>query len=665
MPRTRARGGSRWLRRNHGHMTPQTWIFLDVLPVAAPDPENRDREWWRMAYGCAEYMRWDRHKPTRVSRVFFSEPEQFWTWLYARLSDRRSCWICGYGVAQALTMLHFWDKVDAREFELRRRAPTVQTGDTQKETRTWDDDYLLVTKDPPTIVMAARGKSLVHIVDTRNYFDAEVPQLGEWAGNPVPDKPVRGAPTPQWENYLRQRVKAVTAAMGKLTEWWSKNDMGVWRYTASSLAMAYFRHKHYSQPILLDDCEPARKLSRQALVGGECRCFFVGETLPWIEHSARQQEGKKRGKVRSIEGPIYLYDVNSLYPFVMWEELFPRELLAWKEPGSFDDLTAWRGKLMLIANVTLSTWNIPYPVQHDGERWFALGEFNTALAGPELFDALDRGLVTHVHEIAAYLPGRLFSSYVDALYPQKVAARKAGNHLEAEFHKSLLNNLAGKFSQRGPEWEWSDMPTPGPRWGPIRRVVNGTPDPKLYRVISGYVEQQSDLVDSLESLPAITAFVNSYARMYMRSVRWAIGEENIVYQDTDSLHVTEEGQRRLLAKGYVSEDELGKFSLRTTIHHGSYRGVKNYTMNGEHVVAGRKQRLLECTDKVYVQEEAESFNAIIMRKPNGIICVRRVSKSMTTLNPRGIVHPDGRVSPAKLLAGVLHLKDQPRRSATS
>lgn len=655
MQRTSEPRTNHYLRPNHDSTVPQCCCVVSLVPVEVKDAAKDTRYFRQLGIGSATYWRWVDGKPTRYEDLYFNTPEQFWLWLTARHTNGRSLWLFAHGMGEALTLLDFWNLLDTGFYSLEESNRKVPKGTTGVVAQRNAADYLLCTRDPPTIVLARHRRHFLQALDVRNYFPETLAKLGDLVGLERLPFPKRTAPPHHWEEYAKRDTDIVKKVLCRLFAWWEAGHMGVFRYTAAALSYAHYRHAHMKQQILIDDCEPARLLGREALIAGECRLFYCGRVADELEYAAKINSKNKHAKIRLRCGPVYIVDVNSLYPAVMRLNTYPRKLVAYKPAGELADLAEWSKTLCLVARVRINTPDRSYPCMVEKHRWWAVGDFWTTLAGPELLDAYKAGLVRQIGAIAAYLPGRLFTSFVDALYPQKVAARHAGRHAEDHFIKMLLNSLPGKFSQQMGGWDWANMPGPGPMWGVFPRAVDGNADPKLYRLISGYVQVEQDKADGLDTLPAIAAYVNSYARLFMRAVRADLPAGSILYQDTDSLHLTQEGYEALRWKDKLDDERLGYFHLERIAQTAEYRGPKDYTIDGEHVISGMKDNLVKITSSHYFQEERVSLDTILSEKPGGVVQVETVKKSYGKSHPRGVLWADGSVTPAVVTASRIRL----------
>lgn len=637
---------SHWLRRNHGNHVPNSVCVVQTIADECKDAASSKHYYKTLHCGAAAFFRWEGGQATRWRTLTFWSAEQLWEWLVSFHVDRRALWLFSHRLGETLTLTRFWDLLDNGFYRLENlKGKTVNAGEPNTATPGCAD-YLLCTRDPPTIVMASHQEHFLRAVDVRNYFPETLDELAELVGTERTARPDWKAPDEAWEAHASRDVEIVKQTLCRLFKWWEDGDYGVFRYTASALAFSAYRHKHLKEKILIDDDEPSRLLSREALSAGECRLFYCGQIvdpLSYGDQAARTPKGKA---VRLRPGPVHVFDMNGSYAAVMRGNLFPRKLVAYKPNATVDDVYDWQKQLCLVARVRLVTPERPFPVWAQKRRWFAVGDYWTTLAGPELRDAAERGFIRAVTAVAAYLPGRLFTSFIDDFYPQAVQATADGRAADARFLKMMYKSLAGKFGQKEGGWNWSDMPGFGPKWGTFPRAIDGNADSRLYRLIAGYVQQLDDQVDALDSLPAIEAFVNAYGRLYMAGVRDRLPAGSVFYQDTDSLHVNDDGANALHLAGLVHQTELGKFHLERSALSATYRGPKDYTIDGEHVVAGRKPDPIRQGKSFYLQSETVNLDTILALEPNGTVKMAEVRKRFGHYHPAGICYQDGRVTPA-------------------
>jgi lipopolysaccharide biosynthesis glycosyltransferase len=176
---------------------------------------------------------------------------------------------------------------------------------------------------------------------------------------------------------------------------------------------------------------------------------FNRRDLPRLKKETRERfrEGYYGGRVevfqfKEISGPIYHYDVNSLYPFVMRENLFPDITGREKQTRNPDF-----GKYgMAHIDIEIPFNNIPpLPYRSEKEIMFPYGKISGAYCYPEIRKALeDGGKISRINWAIEYADAvNPFSDYVETCYGNRLQAR---NDLDKTFWKLMMNSLYGKFA---------------------------------------------------------------------------------------------------------------------------------------------------------------------------------------------------------------------------
>lgn len=634
------------LRSNHGNTLPQTLVFVDTETTRLVERVGQRKvERQRFMLGTACKVRLGDREGPRLEWFDFQDPVQFWGWLAKLHKPKRAVWLFACNLAFDLTALGFWDLLDEGYYVLGQEgeddAPELTAGGRRKG----DWEGLFCDQDPPTIIIARHGRHVLTCVDTFNYLPFGVGELGLWLGHPKLPMPGDAAELADWREYCGRDVQIIHDAMTRVMSWWKKEDLGVWRFTTPGLAMASFRHRFMKHPITIEPRGETTELARAALAAAEVKCAFVGAvTAPGVAHDGKLFLARHPAK-RWREGPVYVVDSTSFYASVMKGNLYPTKLLAWKAPAGLDDLDVWQRTLCLVAEVKIETDTDTYPVWCEGRRWFARGRYTTTLCGPELRRAQAAGHVKDVVAIAAYAPGRIFDWFVDYWWAKRAEALAAGDKIIATWAKLILNSLAGKFGQLTPDWVDCPEQVPAVRWGGFARAVDGVPDGKKYRAIAGFTQELAEREETRDSFPAIEAFVNAYGRERMRDVRRLVGEDNVLYQHTDSLHLLPEGFRRLQEHGLLGADELGKFRLQRTVARAEYRGLNDYTHDGNHFVGGLKRSARSLGNGQFAQDVFPSLREIVASKPSGEIVIEERIVAIGRVHPQGVIQLDGAVAP--------------------
>lgn len=205
--------------------------------------------------------------------------------------------------------------------------------------------------------------------------------------------------------------------------------------TIGSTAVDYWRRNFLDRKIAI--C-PYDELSivRQAFYGGRTEAFI-------------------RGTMRSdIDSDVIwrVYDINSLYPAVMRDEMYPDPDTRMESiDGSDRYIYDYHG----ISLVDISCPDIlhkpllPYRTD-DGRLVFPSGRIDKRwYSHVELRKAIELGYVIHRVHRSIYYTGCVspFKGFVDTLYKRRMEFKKMGSPMEL-MCKLTMNNLYGKFSQR-------------------------------------------------------------------------------------------------------------------------------------------------------------------------------------------------------------------------
>lgn len=351
---------------------------------------------------------------------------------------------------------------------------------------------------------------------------------------------------------------------------------------------------------------------------------FSKRPLPTIAEWMRQwyRRGYYGGRVevyrfREIKGPIYHYDVNSLYPSVMVEGRYPDLWVPERLSEDLEGFEGWQHREGM-ADVTVSVPKQPYPPlpvrSEEGEIVYPWGRFRGAWAYPELRILLESGgTIEKVHMALDYdrLPaGDPFADYIHYCYDRR---QKATDQLGNLQWKLFMNSLYGKFGQReGLEVIFND---------------------KLFKV-PGSSGGQSNVLWA--------AYVTSLARAKL----WRLLNEAgaVYYTDTDSLFTPV--PMRTSAK-------LGDLKLEGTYSVAEFFGNKLYIVDGKAKAKGVPRDRPD--DGVTTATDFIRTGRAIFRRPARLRESRRslavpnvwyeVSKERDNAYTKRLRQPDGRTRP--------------------
>lgn len=578
---------------------PSSMIFVDTetrgVEIA---PGTMKHTLW---FGWACYVRVQKVKGVeQISEKWlrFETATAFWDWVEGTIRARTRTWI----------FAHNWN-FDA----------AILWVATIPLERGWVCQKYINNK-PPVIISLRRDPSTLFLIDTLNYFPMALEVLGKNIGYKKLKMPAPDATRQQWDAYAHRDVDVMKTAVLKLREFVRDNHLGTFKATLAGQAFMAYRHKYMTAPIMIHDRERVAELEREGYFGGRVECFRYGK----------------------VKGPMYLLDVNSLYPSVMAAEQYPHVLIKDTRGGTVGDLRTAMKTHGVIATVTIQTTEPIYP-QYDGLRLnFPTGTFNTTLTTPSIKIALSRGDVIAVHHTAEYLMTTLFKAYVTDLYRARLAFRAENNDAFDLVTKLLLNSLYGKFGQRLGKWEETEHIVPPDVLEWTERDIT-TDIIYNYRVRMGVVQREMDRGEAYDSFPAIAAHVTDYGRLELWRLITLAGRDNVYYGDTDSLVVNATGYKALRPE--IDAKRLGALKLEGKFKTGEFWAPKHYRLGNRVRIKGIRKNARKLGDNLYEQERFVSWDWLHAHGEDGYILIHTITKKLTGKYTKGIVMPDGRIQP--------------------
>lgn len=636
------------LRKNHSNALPRYIISFDTetFPHVQANGSNGFSHHFRLAVAIVVRLRGTDPTSRRIYRL--KSVDAFWQLIHEYSAPNFTTWIVCHNA--------LFDMVIAgmpREFQESRlvvdwpRSKRKKSADTTENT--WKSGVVCI-ESPPTIIacksVASQGR--IVIVDTLNWFQCKLADLGASCGLEKLPMPDFSAPDSEWFEYCERDTEITLRAFVELVKWVKDNDMGMFRYTGPSQSIAAFRHRFLEHDVLIHDNLPVKVMERSAYFGGRFECFYLGE----------------------INEIVHQVDVNSLFPSVMRGNEYPSAL------DRFSMATNWSTELPAIdykrsiAEVQIASWKANYPLRDKRGTLYPCGYFTTALAGPELLSAKQAGRIVAIRSWAEYRTERLFDSFVDTLWAMRANYKRTGNALYDRFTKQLMNSLYGKFAQRSPEWvvvpeimsslPWSSWveydPASGEKteyrsfgWQCEKRIDRDLRhDPALPVTDWEKHAEHFGKGELPSTFVAISAFVTAYARMRMNYLREIAGYDNVLYQGVDSLIVRPPGLARLSEQNENSTIELGKLRVQLSADNGVILGCSDYRLGDKLVIAG-KPKACELTDgMVQMQRRFAAKTNLFAGYPVDSIDEELFQWKRNSNYWKGDVHEDGSVWPLVL-----------------
>lgn len=641
----------RYLSGNKAEWRPQNVLCVDT-ETSRECPSGRPGEYVeRFRLGVAKLWRLRRGRYHPTGRLVFKDTERFWAFVESSARPNSLLWVFAHNVGFDSRVLGFWQLLDCGRFVRtfkRDRKHGSKTGTRQTEEATG----LLVTSDPPTIVEAwCSNGGKIRLVDTLNYWPTSLSVVGSWVGLPKLPFPDPWEPDTTWLEYCERDVDILAAAVLKYVAWVRENQLGVFSFTLASQAMHGYRHTAPAKSIVIHDELEVQKLEGESYYGGEVYIGRIGHAGR-IARTSQLNLGQPRPEPNPLwTDAVHQCDVNSLFPAVMRDKLYPRRLINWRTEGDAKHSLVARMAEDCIAECLINTNEHGVYSRRRGRSGRFTGLFVTVLVGPELVNAIQAGIVLAIRRYARYEMAELFRPWVERWWLQRWSAKLAGNTFESELCKRLMNSLYGKFAQKRHEWE--DLPDTrhADRWACWTDLDATTSELTHYRSIAGTVQKSVEKGYHPNAFVAISSFVTSYARQRMRLLRDVCGVGHCYYQGIDSLYVSDTGLARLRDTGQIDAGSLGLLRHEATAESAYFAGWGLYKFGDKWVRTAIGRGAIECHPGEFQQDNFERLSNAIAHEPIDGVRVQTVKKTIAAASPVGIIGKDGWVKPLPAVWG--------------
>jgi len=340
-----------------------------------------------------------------------------------------------------------------------------------------------------------KNKKVWKVYDLLNIFtNWNLKKLGEFLNFPKMEKPSflgqrKPLNTKEWQQFRKYAMTdaEICYRAGK----WILENFNTIRLTAPSLSFYVYNRDFKRYPIYPSWNDDIIQKIRLAYKGGRCEAWIRG----------------------SPDKKIYVYDVVSLYPYVMAYNKYPLAISEIKTKSDVDlskegiaECTVYQDAEIPFLSLRMFTSDGSYKLV------FPNGKFTSYFTYPELryFEWANLGKILKVHK-AYELEG---SNYIFSDFVHYYFSKKLNDPLNSAFWKLFLNSLYGKFGQ-----------TTKNTWFKLTSVK------KLEKVDK---ETRSKFKPKRNML--IAAYITARGRIYMHQQYQKVGAENMVYTDTDSIH---------------------------------------------------------------------------------------------------------------------------------
>lgn len=637
-----------YMTDNKSTTTPTSLVFLDTETTPLDDSIRTDGTPHKLRLWCATRVRLENGKVHSRTEAAGTTADEWWQWLRLCLDPRRPTWVWGHNLSFDLLALDIGKQLVNGPLKVRIKPGTK---DANGEVHTVSEWSGIVAIDGQASIIETRHEntgSKCVFIDSCNWWRCSLAELGESVGIPKLAMPDFGDSDDKWLQYCRQDVDILERAVLGLVGTIRNNDLGHMRYTAPGQGLQAYRHRFMDHRILVHNHGPSLNLERQAYFGGVCEVRKIGHVV----------------------GPIHVLDVQSYYPSIGANCTLPYRWVCGKRNVDPAELLECCKSMWVIARVKVKNCTVPLPVKIGPRLILAVGNFTTALHWPDLCQ-LSLWCDEWKCEYASfYYADRLFTRYVHELWTMRRTAELAGNHVEADCIKLILNGLQGKLGQRQPGWIDRPDLVNQDDFGTWKSADARTGEKIEYRCIAGMVQERKmrgrsvvrawtkpgdDATkdpavndEAADSCPSIAGAMTAWGRNLLRQYIVVAGPENVFYTDTDCIHVNDNGLRALHGLGEIKDGHLGYLKLVRTVTEAEYLGPKAYRLDGKWTVAGMKKNAIQTGRGQWRQQQFTGWPALLSAGIDGELVETWIDCKLEPGITPAQVDADGRVHPIRL-----------------
>ena len=343
-----------------------------------------------------------------------------------------------------------------------------------------------------------------------------------------------------------------------------------------------------------------------------------------------------------IKDNIYHLDVNSLYPSCMENEVFPvgvPEIIHNNGLDNFEEYLIKQEKehnKKVIIDVYIYEGKVKankmpcFLIGKDGRKkakhlkykaFYEEIEDVKEVMTLEEFEYLKNNHYNMNYEIlTGYLfktKKGLFTEFIGVLKAKKIEYNN--DKFLRNCYKLLMNNAYGKFGEKAEKENMQRLLDENGNW---------------YTNAKDEEHEKGNIISETTGqyfYPPIAIYVTSYARLKMMKYINKVGWKNVIYMDTDSIHlIGEENYNKLVKKGCIHDTKLGLLKLEEICL-------------GEKVLAPKKYAYYDSDNNFKVkcaglpkeaQEEIKSFNQF----EYGLTFVPKGQKNIADIKTDNIIH---------------------------
>lgn len=403
-------------------------------------------------------------------------------------------------------------------------------------------------------MFCTKNKSILRFIDSfriasvslKKFSESFAPDTQKISLNMLPEE-LKDYDRAAYFEYLERDVIALKNSyltfMDQFTEYKLGKNPPI---TAASLAMKVFKN-HLGDRVILTSSKKTREYERKSYFGGVC---YISEPC---------------------DREVNIYDINSMYPYIMQSSDFPDSYVGhWSDRFDDDYEGLW------YCTIENEYSGLPFTFNCETRTLSRSGNFILDRETILYFQSKNVGI--EIHYGYQYLRCSRLFDYYSELYHQRLLAQQNGESGKAFALKIILNSLYGKFGQKDEG-----------------KTIVSYSQAKEKQLLADNIPFNTDsrfiLFDEYReaktAFPVIASLVTLRARLHLRKLSDSV---DVIYADTDSLHIP-------IEQTLPTSTELGALKLEYS-GRAVYIAKKLYTLvdSGKMVHKGVPKNCLTLDD---------------------------------------------------------------------
>lgn len=569
---------------------PTEILCVSALTVGTSDSDDPCKAWHRLRMACFISARREKGRWTRQKRLHVKSAVEFSELLKNAVGFSRPTYLFSLKLMETLTVGGFWGLLESGHFNLSQMktlSPVTRSHKRKHVNQSEKESGVLLESGSTAAVVAwsQQGAKIV-ATDIRNYIDVPARVLGDYVKLDWPAVPDEDAPDRDWEHVSERQATIIYRCITEIVDWWVGSGMGTFGLTAGQCSMSAYKSTINGTVIETPDDQECRDLERAAYFGGRLECLWVGKKQGnrYIPHPRCLKTPDLFHKAPG--GTLHLVDASSFYGYIHANHPVPIRLTHRGNGMTTDEARQLFTRETFLASVLINCNAERFPTRVSERTIYAAGRFATCLVGAELSRAASTASIVGVGEWHNYLCVPAMERVCTELYADRSKAMGRTHPATATFIKVLIAALHGKWSQRQLRWEVCPDEPCLQEWGTWSNYSNKRKKLCNYRAIGASVQVESDGGDANHCFPAIAAFTTAAGRETLRLWEKVAGERNVLYLNTDSMIVTDNGLERLKWAGLMDDTAIGGLKLKASSPDIEIRGQGCFSFAGKLWMSG-------------------------------------------------------------------------------